>query len=215
MDGNRRWAKENGYMSIEGHQHGYEKVKDVVDWMFERGVKVVSLYAFSTENWNRSKEEVGYLMKLMKRVFKDDAEDIHKKGYRIVISGRTDELPDGLSELCRAIMSKTKDNKNGTMNFCINYSGHAEIVDAVNKLIKDKQEITEEQITGNLYNADLPIPDMIVRTSGERRLSGFLLWNSAYAEFLFLDKHWPALEESDIEYILEEYNKRNRRFGGN
>ena len=216
MDGNRRWAKERNLPTLEGHRLGYGIVKTMPDWFFSRGVKIISIYAFSTENWQRSRQEVNYLMKLMKRALADDIEEFNAKGFRLLISGRVNELPGDLGELCQEAMHITKYNTKGTLNLCLNYGGRAEIIDAVRKMIGHnltEEQVHEGMIRKYLYNGDLPDPDIIVRTSGEQRLSGFLLWQSAYSEFLFLNKYWPDFEESDVKIILDEYNKRQRRFG--
>jgi len=218
MDGNRRWAKERNLKTIEGHYTGYKKMKDMPEWFFEKGVKIVSVFAFSTENWNRSKIEVNYLMKLMKKALQDNLEYFFNKGYKLLISGRINDLPGDLPEICNNAIDKTKFNSNGILNICINYGGRAEIIDAIKKIIKNKIDISqihEGMIKKYLYNNDLKDPDIIVRTSGEYRLSGFQLWQSAYSELLFLRKFWPDFEKFDVDYILEEYSKRKRRFGGN
>jgi undecaprenyl pyrophosphate synthase len=243
MDGNRRWAKERGLPTFDGHQMGYKKVREVSELFFTHGVKFVSLFGFSTENWSRSAEEVGYLMKLFEHAVKVEIDELNKNNIRLIISGRLIELPGNLPQLCHEAMEKTKDNQKGTINLCLNYGGHAEIVDAVKKIIagysfgsdshvltiednlqgiedqrpktKDPiqlEQVTEELITKNLYN-DLPAPDVIVRTSGEKRLSGFLLWQSVYSELIFIDKYWPAFDVEDVLFVLEEYNRRQRRFG--
>jgi undecaprenyl diphosphate synthase len=217
MDGNRRWAKERNLSLAEGHLKGYLKLKQAADWFFERGVKIVSVFVFSTENWNRTTEEVNYLMKLLKRAIEEEKEIAQKKGYKILISGRIEELPGDLPEACREIMSKTKIGKNGVLNICMNYGGRAEIADAIRKMIKNNIEIEQVHegiIRKYLYNGELPDVDVIVRTSGEQRLSGFLLWQSAYSEFIFIKKYWPDFEEQDTEFVLNEYAARKRRFGG-
>lgn len=220
LDGNRRWAKKRGLPIFEGHRKGYEKLKQAPKWFFSRGVKILSVFAFSTENWNRSQKEVNFLMRLLKGALIKETKMAQKEGYRILISGRIDELPENLPALCREIIEKTKANQNGIFNICLNYGGRTEIIDAVQKIIKNNKDgkeddISEETIKKYLYQSELPDPDIIVRTSGEKRTSGFLLWQASYSEFLFMEKHWPDFEESDIEYILDEYSKRKRRFGGN
>ncbi len=217
MDGNRRWARERNLPTFDGHLKGYEKMRTSPEWFFKRGVKIVSVYAFSTENWNRSQDEVNYLMKLLQRAFKEHLDGFHEKGYRLLISGRIEELPGDLPELCQEAVNKTRANSRGTLNICLNYGGRAEILDAVKKLIKNG--ITQEQVSEGIlrkyfYNGGLPDPDMVVRTSGEQRISGFLLWQAAYSEFLFLNKYWPDIEEVDVDIILEEYRARERRHGG-
>lgn len=216
IDGNRRWAKERNLPTFEGHLVGYEKIKQVPEWFFSRGVKILSFFAFSTENWNRGQEEVNYLMKLLKKAIDEEMEEVNKKGYKILISGKIDELPGDLPESCQEAMNKTKDNIKGILNICLNYGGRAEIVDAIRKMIKNKVEVEqvhEGMVRKYLYNGDLPDPDIIVRTSGEQRLSGFELWQGAYSELFFLEKYWPEFEESDADLILEEYANRKRRFG--
>jgi len=218
MDGNRRWGRERNLPTYEGHLKGYEKIKKVSGWFFSRGVKVLSLFAFSTENWNRSLEEVNYLMKLLKTAIDEESVEAQKKGHKILISGRIDELPGDLPDSCYDIMNKTKAGSRGTLNICLNYGGRVEIIDAVKKIIKNNVELAQihdGMIRKYLYAPDLPDPDVIVRTSGEQRLSGFLLWQAAYAELIFLKKYWPDFEESDVETIIEEYSSRKRRFGGN
>jgi undecaprenyl diphosphate synthase len=218
MDGNRRWAKERNLPTIEGHRRGYAILKKLPEWFFPRGVHIVSVFAFSVENWNRSREEVNYLMKLIKSAFEEDIDEFHEKGYRVVLSGRIAELPGDLPEVCMNAMDKTKANRTGTLHLCLNYGGHAEIIDAVRKMIKnglDAEQVHEGMMRKYLYSGDLGDPDIIVRTSGEQRLSGFLLWQSAYAELMFMQKYWPDFEEIDAEKILAEYAGRKRRFGGN
>jgi len=218
MDGNRRWAKERNLPTLEGHLRGYEKFRQAPNWFFSRGVGFVSVYAFSTENWNRSREEVNYLMKLLDTAIENELKEMESNKYSIVVSGRIGELPGNLGEKLLDLADKTKHKKEGTLNVCINYGGRAEIIDAVKKMIK--QHISEEQVHEGmlkkyLYNGELPDPDMIIRTSGEQRLSGFLLWQSAYSELMFMNKYWPDVEERDIDLIIAEYNKRERRYGGN
>jgi undecaprenyl diphosphate synthase len=216
MDGNRRWAKERNLPSIEGHAKGYEKLREAADLLFSRGIKIVSVYAFSSENWQRSHDEVNYLMKLIEKALRDNLEIFKQKGYRLLISGRVDELPGDLPEICSLFVNDTKDNSNGVLNICLNYGGRAEIVDAVKKILKNDiaiEQIHEGMIRKYLYQGDLPDPDIIVRTSGEQRMSGFLLWQSAYSEMIFINKYWPEFEKNDIDFIIEEYGKRQRRFG--
>jgi undecaprenyl diphosphate synthase len=218
IDGNRRWAKERNLPTLEGHLKGYDKLKQAPNWFFKRGVKILSVFVFSTENWNRSQAEVNYLMKLIKKAFEEELEEVHKKEYRIIISGRLDELPGDLPEICHEVMNKTKIYTKGIFNICLNYGGRAEIVDAIGKMIKNKvklEQVHEGMVRKYLYTPELSDPDIIVRTSGEQRLSGFLLWHSEYSELFFLKKYWPDFEESDVDLILEEYSQRERRFGGN
>ncbi len=217
LDGNRRWARERNLPTLEGHLKGKDVLKQAVNWFFDRGVKILSVFAFSTENWNRSTEEVNYLMKLLKNVIEKEQEEAQKNNYRVLISGRLSELPGDLPDACLELMDKTKSNTRGIFHICLNYGGHAEIVDAVKKMIKNKispEQVHEGMLRKYLYQSELEYPDIIVRTSGEQRLSGFLLWQSAYSELLFLKKYWPEFEESDVDKILTEYTQRKRRFGG-
>ena len=215
MDGNRRWAKERNLPTFEGHSRGYEKVKSISRAFLNRGVDIVTFFAFSTENWNRSSEEVNYLMKLIGVSLSTELDSFIQDGYKLVISGRTAELPGDLPEICQEAMQKTSMNTKGIINICLNYGGQAEIVDAVKKIIKNNltvDQIHEGIIKKYLYN-QLVDPDIIIRTSGEQRLSGFMLWGSAYSELFFLKKYWPDFEELDVDAVLKEYNERDRRFG--
>jgi undecaprenyl diphosphate synthase len=215
-DGNRRWAKERNLSNFVGHEKGYEKVRQAVDWFFARGVKIVSVFVFSTENWNREKEEVNYLMKLLRQMIGEEAERAVEKNFRIVISGRIDELPGDLPDACFAAMEKTKNGIGGTLNICVNYGGRAEIVDAVKKIIKNKiepEQVHEGMIRKYLYNGGLSDLDIVIRTADEKRLSGFELWQSAESELIFLKKYWPDFEAGDVDFVLEEYAARKRRFG--
>ena len=216
MDGNRRWAKERNLPTLEGHRLGYEKVTKLTEWAFDAGIKIVSVYAFSTENWNRSEEEVAYLMKLFGTAIKEELEEAKERNFKLLISGRISELPGDLPDLCLRAMDETKAGTRGTLNLCLNYGGRTEIIDAVKKMIKNNIEVDqvhEGMLKKYLYNSHLGDPDVIVRTSGEKRLSGFLLWGSAYSELMFMEKYWPDFEESDIDLIIKEYNNRQRRFG--
>ena len=223
IDGNRRWARERNLPTFEGHRQGYEKVKQAPEWFFSRGVKILSFFVFSTENWNRAQDEVNYLMKLLEQAVENNLQNnlrelAKKNSYKILISGRLEELPGDLPAKCLEIITETKSNQRGIINVCLNYGGRPEIVDAVRKLIKNKVEVEqvhEGMIKKYLYQADLPDPDIIVRTSGEQRLSGFLTWQSVYSELFFIKKYWPDFEEGDVDIILKEYSERKRRFGEN
>ncbi len=218
LDGNRRWAKERGLSVFKGHMEGEKRVREAPKWFLDQGVEIVTAYAFSTENWNRKKEEVEYLMDLLEKVLREEVENAMKKGYKVVISGGVDELPGDIPERCREVEEKTKENKNGIFNICLNYGGRVEIVDAIRKMVQagiKSDDINEDTISENLYHPEVGDPDVIVRTSGEKRLSGFQLWESAYSELIFLDKYWPDFAENDVEYIIKEFSQRKRRFGGN
>lgn len=216
LDGNRRWARERNLPTFDGHLQGYKKIKQAPRWFFERGVKVVSVFAFSTENWNREQAEVNYLMKLLKDTIDEQTVIANEQGYKILISGRLDELPGDLPESCQNAMSVTSNNRHGILNICFNYGGRAEIVDAIKKMYLNNisaEQIHEGMLKKYFYQQDLPDVDLLVRTSGEQRTSGFLLWQAAYAELIFLKKYWPDFEESDVDLVLNEYDERERRFG--
>ena len=216
MDGNRRWAKRRGLSSLEGHRRGYETFKKVGEWCLDRGIEILTVYAFSTENWNRSKREVNYLMRLLSLALSKEIGDLHRKNIRITVIGRVKELPQHLQQHIAQAMELTKHNTRGTLQLAINYGGRAEIVDAVKKIMtsaRHTSKITERSISEALYTAHQPDPDLIIRTSGEQRTSGFLAWQGVYSELMFLDKYWPDFNEQDLDTALNEYSRRQRRFG--
>lgn len=216
MDGNRRWAQERGLPSLAGHRRGYETFKKLGDWCISHGIEVLTVFAFSTENWGRAKKEVRYLMGLLDMTLTRDIDELHRKNIRLIVIGRVKELPKRLQDHITAAVAKTKNNTAGTIQLAINYGGRAEIVDAVKRIVataRDASKITEAAISQALYTADQPDPDLIIRTSGEIRTSGFLAWQGAYSELLFLDKYWPDFTERDLDQALAEYRRRQRRFG--
>lgn len=216
LDGNRRWAKDQGLASFEGHLRGYENLKTIALAAFARGIPNMTAFVFSTENWKRAKDEVSYLMDLVVKAFTTDLGFFADKNVRLRIIG----LRDGLSPKVLAAIdnaeTKTAGNTGGQLNLCFNYGGRAEIVEAVRKLVADgvnPEEITDEAIASRLWSAGIPDPDLIVRTSGEQRLSNFLTWSGVYSELLFVPKHWPAFTEADLDAAIAEYDARQRRFG--
>lgn len=216
MDGNRRWAKERGLSSIDGHKAGYETMKRVGDWCIARGVKVMTVYAFSTENWQRSETEVSFLMMLLEHALEKEIEYFLTREIRLRILGRREGFSEKILKLIDEAEAKTASFTGFTFCICLNYGGRQEITDAVKKLIasgKTANHITESDIQQSLYWGEMPDPDLIIRTSGEERLSGFLLWQAAYSELLFLKEFWPALEERHIDEAFQEYQERTRRFG--
>lgn len=218
MDGNRRWARSRGLPTLIGHKRGYDIAMKVGEWCLARGVKILTIYAFSTENWNRTKKEVSYLMKLLKRALTDEIDNLHKKGIQVRVIGIKKGLSQDILEAIKKAMAKTKKNKKGILNIALNYGGRVEIVEAVKKIIQKKykpSQVTEGLINKNIFTAGLPDPDLIIRTSDEQRISGFLTWQSVYSELLFVKKHWPSFTEKDIDLAIEEYTKRNRRYGAN
>ena len=194
MDGNEEWAAERNLPKIEGYAKGFSKLKIVPGWFFEKGVSTLSVFAFSSDFWNKDQKEVNYIMKLIKRLLKDDLESFQKSGYRLFLSGKIDELPGDLPEICRLAVNSTKDNKKGNLNICLNYSGRSEIVEAIKKIIKNKLEtdqVHEGIVRKYLYNNELGDPELMVSTSGKRKNSNFLIWEAANSEQIISDNHWP------------------------
>lgn len=210
VDGNRRWARERGLPTLEGHRRGIDLVADIAEECHKQGVKIVSFYIFSTENWNRSKEEVDYLMDLVEKCLKKFIKKCLKNDTRIAILGTKERLGENLIKAVEEAEEKTKDCKENILGLCFNYGGKQEIVDATNKI---DGEVTIEKLEANLYHPEIPALDMVIRTSGEERISGFMLWRMAYAEMLFLNKKWPDMTKEDVPKILEEFVGRQRRFG--
>lgn len=218
MDGNRRWARKRGLSVHEGHRAGYKKLKELLTWAKESGVKTVVAYAFSTENWNRSKLEVGFLLKLLRNVLVDEVEDIKKEKVRVRFIGDLSRFPKDIEEGIRKLEEETIVHKENTLILAISYGGRAEIVSAVKKISqeKTKEEIgkmTEKEFSKYLWTKDMPDPDLIVRTGGEKRLSNFLPWQSVYSEFYFTPTLWPAFLRREFDKILAEFAKRERRRG--
>lgn len=217
IDGNRRWAKKHGLPPYEGHLAGFNALKEVALEVLASGVPYMSAYIFSTENWKRSKDEVSKLMGLTSRVLKADLPLFQEHDVRLrVLGSRVGVDKKILKEIDNA-EAMTANNKSGTFAICFNYGGQLEIVDAVKKIVQsgvNPDDITTELISDNLYAPELPPVDMIIRTSGEYRLSNFMLWRAAYSELLFLDKNWPDMKKGDVAEVLTEYNRRHRRFGG-
>ncbi|MBQ7452936.1 MAG: di-trans,poly-cis-decaprenylcistransferase [Clostridia bacterium] len=216
MDGNRRWARSRGLPTLLGHREGVEALKRVVRRAKELGIKNLSFYCFSTENFKRSDEEVKYLFDLFRDVY-NYVDDIVKSGYRVHVCGDREMIrPDALKNL-EAVEEKTSKGENGNIYLLIAYGGRHDIIRATQQIVKDKVDpdsITEESFKQYLSTKDMPDVDMIVRTSGENRISGFLLYNMAYAELYFVNKHWPSFEASDVDNCVREFQRRNRRFGG-
>jgi undecaprenyl diphosphate synthase len=217
MDGNGRWARRRGHPASFGHRAGVRAIKRVLEGCEELGVKVLSVYAFSTENWSRPRAEVRALMRLFHETMQREIEEMHRRGVRIVVSGRRDELSSKMRERIDQAMERTAHNTNGVLNVCLNYGGRAELVDAVRRLVLDgvpALEIDEAAIAARLYVPELPEPDLIIRTAGESRVSNFLLWQSAYSEMLVTETLWPDFGVDDLKAALADYSSRVRRFGG-
>ena len=217
VDGNRRWAKKHGLPTYEGHLAGYNGLKDVLIESLNRGVKYASAYVFSTENWKRTAEEVNSLMGLLLRVLESDVPIFVENRIRLRVIGTREGLPKAVIKAIDRAEATTAELDGGELLLCLNYGGHLEIADAVKKIIQSgvsADDVTPEMIAQNLYAPEVPPCDLIVRTSGEQRLSNFMLWRAAYSELLFVDKLWPDMTKDDVSVIIEEYQRRNRRFGG-
>lgn len=217
VDGNRRWARRHGLPAYEGHLAGYNALQDVTKATFDAGVKYVSAYIFSTENWQRSQDEINRLMSLVLQLLTADLHIFEENNIRLRISGSREGVSDKIVKAVDDAEAKTGANTGGTMVVCFNYGGRQEIADAVKKIIQsgvNEESVDPALIGQNLYVPDVPDCDLIVRTSGEQRLSNFMLWRAAYSELMFLEKPWPDMTKDDVSFILEEYSKRNRRFGG-
>ncbi len=221
-DGNRRWAKQKNLPTLEGHKKGYEKLLDFAEWCKNKGIKALTAYGFSTENWNRSPEEVDYLMKLLengliKNFSKYQNENKYQKlGIKVKIIGQKERLPNSLQKAIKKVEEATKNNKNLFLNLAISYGGRWDIVNAAKKIIEDKippEKIDEKLFEDYLSTADLPSPDLIIRAGGEMRMSNFVLWQGAYSELYFSKKLWPEFTEQDLDETLAEFDRRQRRFG--
>ena len=212
-DGNRRWAKAHDLPTIEGHKKGLEVIEELVDAANEAEIPYITFYVFSTENWGRSKAEVSYIMKLAETRILKYAKKLKEKNGRLVILGSKKKVPPTLMGTIEQAEKLTEDCTGITVGFCFNYGGELEIADAANIALEAEGEITPETIRKHLYHPEIPDIDMVVRTSGEERISGFMLWRSSYAEFLFMQKYFPEMNREDMKAILEEYNSRSRRFG--
>ena len=216
MDGNRRWAKNQGLPTLEGHRRGYEKLKDLAKWCLKRNIKVLTIYAFSVENWRRSPKEVSYLMRLLYQGLERDGDELDRQGIRVKVIGQRQRLAPEIQQAIRRIESKTRNNKKLLFQIALSYGGRPEIIEAVKKIVAQKipsSKITEQVISDHLWTAGVADPDVIVRTSGEQRLSNFLTWQSVYSELIFIKKHWPDFRQQDLDQIIKEYYRRTRRFG--
>ncbi len=212
-DGNRRWAKAKGLPSLKGHEQGFKAFQPIAEAAFDAGVKVFSAWGFSTENWNRAAEEVSYLMDLFVHYLGQEAKGLHEKNIKLIISGSRAELSDKLREAIEQAETLTAGNSRGVINICLNYGGRKELVDAVNNLIKEgKTTVSAEDLSSHLYH-QLPDVDLIIRTAGERRLSGFMPWQGVYSELYFSDKYWPDFTPEDLRLALEDFSRRKRTFG--
>ena len=221
MDGNGRWAKKRGLPRTAGHAAGAEAFRRTANYCRSIGVKYLTVYAFSTENWKRSQEEISGIMKLMGKYLKEALRDMDKNRVRFKVFGDISRLSPELQTLCLDAQEKSANYDDVQVNFCLNYGGRDELVRAAKAFAEDvaagkckPDALTEDMLSSYLYSADVPDPELIIRPSGEMRTSNFLLWQSAYSEYVFLNVLWPDFQPKDLDAAIEEYNRRNRRFGG-
>jgi len=216
VDGNRRWAKEKGLPTFAGHKKGAERIEEIVKYTQELGIKIITIYAFSTENWKKAKEETSYLMELFETYARNKMGEANNLGIRVRILGDFQRLPDTLQEILTKLITLTRNNEKMIVNLALNYGGRDELVRTFRKLLPlnvTALELTEELINNNLDTAGLPDPDLIIRTSGEQRLSNFLPCQATYAELYFPKVHWPDFDKKHFDIALEEFQRRQRRMG--
>jgi undecaprenyl diphosphate synthase len=221
MDGNGRWAKERGLPRLEGHRAGAESVRECVEACKQLGIEYLTLYAFSSENWNRPPAEISALMTLLERFLDQKANEMMKQDVRLTAIGHLERLPDKTRAKLSKAIERTADNKSLTLVLALSYGSREEITEAARSLVKDAAEgriapadVTSELFASRLYTHDIPDPDLMIRTSGEMRVSNFLLWQISYAELFIFKKFWPDFGQSDLFEAVEEYSRRHRRFGG-
>lgn len=221
MDGNRRWARAKGLEVKYGHKEGAKTLEKIVRYAKTIGIKHITVYAFSTENWKRTEDEVGALMLLLQNYLDEYGKRADTENIKIKVLGDITRLSTGMQNSIKKCMERTQENTGITFNIALNYGGRDEIIKAVKEISKEvkegkinEEEITEELISNHLYTKGQPDPDLLIRTSGEIRTSNFLPWQIVYSEFVFLEKNWPDFEEKDLDFAIEEYQKRTRKFGG-
>ena len=221
MDGNRRWAKQRNIETKLGHKEGAENLKRIAKHANQKGIKYLTVYAFSTENWKRTKEEIGALMILLQKYVEDFLKDDNLDNIRVNVIGDISKLEKGLQKSIQKIVEKSKENTGLTLNIAFNYGGRAEIVKAIQKIgnqIKNEEiqieDINEELVEKSLYTQGMPEPDLLIRTGGQQRISNFLLWQLAYTEFVFVSKYWPDFSNEDLDEAIRNFESRNRNFGG-
>ena len=214
MDGNRRWAKAHLLPTFEGHRHGYQTMKSLVEWAKDAGVSTVIVFAFSEENWKRAEEEVAFMMTLIREILVNQLKEAMEKNIRLKFIGNISKFPEDIAGGMRDAEKKTEGNTAMTLGIAVSYGGRQEITYAVNELIKaGKTEVTVEDVSDHLYTSGLPDPDIIIRTSGEMRVSGFLPWQSVYSELFFTKTLWPDFSQEEFLSIINEYANRERRMG--
>lgn len=216
MDGNRRWAKEKHLPSAMGHQKGVDSLRSTMRLFDRFGIKYLTVYAFSTENWNRKKEEVEFLMGLLAKTLLNELDDMHKENVRIRFLGDLTKLSKNLVDIVKNAENKTKDNTGVNLNIAFNYGSRDEITNALKAIVQvglKSEDITEDTISNHLYTKDIPDPDLLIRTGGEKRISNYLLWQLAYSEIYVTDAYWPEFDENELSKAIVEFEHRNRRFG--
>lgn len=216
MDGNRRWAKEHNLPSAVGHKKGVSSLRETVRACDELGIKYLTVYAFSTENWKRSKEEVDFLMNLVAVTLKNELADMNKEGVKITFIGDKSKISPKLLDITIDAQEKTKNNDGVNLQIAFNYGSRNEIVNAIKSIIKDKikpEDVTEELVSSYLYTKDIPDPDILIRTGGEKRISNYLLWQIAYSEVIVVDEYWPEFDKCSLSKCIDEFYRRQRRYG--
>lgn len=217
MDGNGRWATQRGLPRAAGHRAGTENIRRVIERFADHGVQYLTLYAFSTENWNRPQREVRALIRLLRYFIRRELDNLHRNGIRLQMLGHIETLPEWLQQQVRDAIALTRENDRMVLNICFSYGGRDDIVMAIRGMLADgvrAEEVTEELVSRYLMTAGMPDPDLVIRTAGEQRISNFLLWQSAYAELYFTDTYWPDFGREDTDIALAEYGRRKRKFGG-
>ncbi len=215
-DGNRRWAKEHLLPSMMGHKKGVEALKNIVKACAEFDIKHLTMYAFSTENWNRKQEEVDFLMDLLAQTIKNELKELNENNVKLTFLGNLKQLNENLQKILEDAQETTKNNSGVNLNIAINYGARDEIKNAVKNIVKQgykEEEITEDLISNNLYTKNIPDPDLLIRTSGEKRISNYLLWQIAYCEIYITDKYWPEFDKEQLKLAIEEFAQRQRRWG--
>ena len=215
MDGNGRWAIDKGMDRLFGHKEGAKSAKKIIEVCSDLKIKYLTLYAFSTENWNRPQYEVDSLMSLLSSMLENEIKELERNNIVFSVVGRIEDLPPGVQKIISEAIDRTKNNTGLILSLALSYGGRQEIIDAINKIILSKKSeiIDEEIVKNNLYCPEIPDPDLIIRTAGEYRLSNFLLWQSAYAELFVSDKNWPDFKEKDLMKALKDFENRDRTFG--
>ena len=216
MDGNRRWAKEHNLPSAAGHKKGVDALRSTVRACNDIGIKYLTVYAFSTENWNRKKEEVDFLMDLIAVTLKNELDEMHKEGVKISFIGDLTRLSSKLQEVTSDAQKKTKNNNGVNLQIALNYGARDEITNAVKQIVASgisADNVTQDTISAHLYTKNIPDPDILIRTGGEKRVSNYLLWQIAYSEVIVIDSYWPEFDKAKLIGCINEFNSRNRRYG--